>query len=66
MSPISVHELRFGTLLGPEKTPGNGFFSGHRFMRLPNAFLCGRGGGHDAWSVWLCVECCIVDASILL
>ena len=56
-----------GTLLGPEKTPGSSerwFFFGRSGRGLPNACLCGW------WlflgRVWLWVECCIVDASILL
>src|SRR4051812_10779485 len=59
-------ETRFGTLLGPEETPGWCFLVDRFWPWLPNAFRlwawwcpCGVG-------VWLCVECCIVDASILL
>lgn len=60
-------KLWFGTLLGPEKTPG---WFGLFFLAAPGldrltpavvwvVVVCGVG-------VWLCVECCIVDASILL
>jgi hypothetical protein len=57
----------FGTLLGPEKTPrfGGCVFSGCSWPGPSNASFVGVvvvvGVG-----VWLCVECCIVDASILL
>jgi len=69
--------VEFGTLLGPEKTAapvGVGGFSGRRSDRSSNASmvlsLCGVGlwvwWWRGGWGVWLCVECCIVDASILL
>jgi hypothetical protein len=53
----------FGTLLGPEETP---FWcllssrSGSSNALLVGVVVVGSIG------VWLCVECCIVDASILL
>jgi hypothetical protein len=63
--PLRVNE--FGTLLGPEETPvGWGFLGGRFRLWLSNAFLCGCGGGCGGFGVWWCVECCIVDASILL
>ena len=60
-----------GTLLGPEGTPaGAGVFLVPSPAWSSNASCapvwgsgCGGGGG---FGVWLCVECCIVDASILL
>ena len=56
---------RFGTLLGPEETPGWCSFLASRSWLGPLMRLVGCGG---VWmvGVWLCVECCIVDASILL
>ena len=53
------------TLLGPEKTPCLVFFLVRLLALSPNASLVGVVV--MVWSgVWLCVECCIVDASILL
>jgi hypothetical protein len=55
----------FGTLLGPEETPV-GVFSGCSWPGLSNALRL-LGWWWLWWvGVWLCVECCIVDASILL
>jgi hypothetical protein len=42
-----------------------GVLSGRSWSGLSNALVCGCGGGGGV-GVWLCVECCIVDASILL
>ena len=42
-----------------------GVLSGRSWSGLSNALVCGCGGGCGV-GVWLCVECCIVDASILL
>ncbi len=66
---------RFGTLLGPEETPVVVLFSGPPLCVVSNAvrhlvgfvpgWVCGCGGA-GGFGVWLCVECCIVDASILL
>ena len=57
------------TLLGPEETSGLwvgvGVFSGRPCCWLSNAWGCSGGGGCGG-GVWLFVECCIVDASILL
>ena len=53
------------TLLGPEKTPCLVFFLVRLLALSPNASLVGVVV--MVWSgVWLCVECCIVDASILV
>ena len=61
-----------GTLLGPEETPVLWVFF---LVRLLAGFLtrspscCCVGVGVVVlvgFGVWLCVECCIVDASILL
>ena len=58
-------ESGLGTLLGPEKTFAcAGVFLVRLLAGFPNALLW-------VWwcwwlGVWLCVECCIVDASILL
>ena len=41
------------------------FFRCHSWAGWPNARGCLCGGGVGG-GVWLCVECCIVDASILL
>jgi hypothetical protein len=51
------------------------FFSGCSWLGLSNAFggfagcddlwVVGCGGGCGWVGVWWCVECCIVDASIL-
>jgi hypothetical protein len=61
-------ELMLGTLLGPEETPWFGCVLGGRVwpdcLTHPGG-VCGCGGGCGV-GVWLCVECCIVDASILL
>jgi hypothetical protein len=73
---LSVFGLGFGTLLGPEETPVGGvFFSGCSWLGPSNAFggfagcddlwVVGCGGGCGWVGVWWCVECCIVDASIL-
>lgn len=53
----------FGMLLGPEETPVRGFSWCRSWLWLSNAGVCVRGGGCGV-GVWLCVECCIVDASI--
>jgi hypothetical protein len=62
---VEYGKSELGALLGPEETSCVDGFSGCRFCRgASNACLCGWwcvGGG-----VWLFVECCIVDASILL
>ena len=57
----------FGTLLGPEGTPGDRlcFLAAPGLDRLTHPY-CGCGGDRIGVGVWLCVECCIVDASILL
>jgi len=55
-----------GTLLGPEETPAcRVFLVDHLRLWSSNALFVGvvAVGGVG---VWLCVECCIVDASILL
>jgi hypothetical protein len=58
-------ESGLGTLLGPEETFAcAGVFLVRLLAGFPNALLW-------VWwcwwlGVWLCVECCIVDASILL
>ncbi len=61
---------KLGTLLGPEKTPVGVLFSGAAsgLGRLTHPLACvwGGCGGGCGVGVWLCVECCIVDASILL
>jgi hypothetical protein len=55
-----------GTLLGPEGTPCLGLFllaSGPGRLTRPLLWVW----WWPVWvGVWLCVECCIVDASILL
>ena len=65
----------FGTLLGPEKTsPVGGWFSlvavsgpgPSNASRGGALWFGGCGGGCGGFGVWWCVECCIVDASILL
>jgi hypothetical protein len=66
--PCEWPEDMLDTLLGPEKTPCLVWVvspAGPLLAGVPNAFVGGRGG---SWwvGVWLCVECCIVDASILL
>ncbi len=60
-----VGPVWLGTLLGPEETPGERVvFFGRSGSGFPNACV--------VWVVvvwcwvWLWVECCIVDASILL
>ena len=64
---INADRDGFGTLLGPEKTPGCGCVSwavpagGHLTLALCVWVVVAGVGG-----VWLFVECCIVDASILL
>jgi hypothetical protein len=65
--------MEFGTLLGPERIPGGPVVGVGVFLVLLLAWpsnasaLCGVGcGGGCGVGVWLCVECCIVDASILL
>jgi hypothetical protein len=59
-----------GTLLGPEETSGWVFFRWPLLAWLSNASVPGKWGvgcgGGCGVGVWLCVECCIVDASILL
>jgi len=55
----------FGTLLGPEKTPV-GVFLWPLLLSVSNARGLCVGGGAGRGGVWLFVECCIVDASILL
>src|SRR5215218_4495129 len=61
---------RARTLLGPEKTPCEvvlGTAPGLAGLTRSVALFVGRGcGGGCRVGVWLCVECCIVDASILL
>ena len=56
----------FGMLLGPERTSVGWvfFLAASGLGRLTPS--CGGGGGLLGFGVWLCVECCIVDASILL
>ena len=56
-----------GTLLGPEETPV-GVFSGPLWVLLSNAGMVVVLWSWWRWGiwVWLCVECCIVDASILV
>lgn len=58
-------KLWFGTLLGPEGTPVWWVLSLAAWvLGCPNAFWLGVV---VAWGLlWLWVECCIVDASILL
>jgi hypothetical protein len=58
-------KLKFGTLLGPEKTPG-GVFSAGLLLTWTSNVPCVGVVGSVMVGVWLCVECCIVDASILL
>jgi hypothetical protein len=58
-------------LLGPEKTPVWGFLGvaapGPDCLTHSLVLLWGGcGGGCGGFGVWWCVECCIVDASILL
>jgi hypothetical protein len=56
-------------LLGPEETPvGVVFLGGRSRLGLSNALrvVVGGCGGGCGVGVWWCVECCIVDASILL
>lgn len=63
-----VELVWLGTLLGPEGTPGSSerwVFSGRSGRGLPNASLLWVVVVVLGW-VWLWVECCIVDASILL
>jgi hypothetical protein len=57
-----------GTLLGPERTSRCGLFFLAVLItdRLTLTWVCGVGGGGWCGGVWLFVECCIVDASILL
>ena len=67
-------ETGFDTLLGPEKTSGRWwvfFLAMSGLDRLTHplcepVWLGGCGGGCGGFGVWWCVECCIVDASILL
>jgi hypothetical protein len=60
------------TLLGPEETPVGGVVLGAisgvaGLTRGVPCFVVGvLCGGGVVVGVWLCVECCIVDASILL
>ena len=55
---------RARTLLGPEETPvGVVLGAALGLAGLTREFSCGGGA---KVGVWLCVECCIVDASILL
>ena len=58
----------FGMLLGPEEIPvGWGFLGGCSWPGLSNALCCWWVWWWLWWvGVWWCVECCIVDASILL
>ena len=63
---LSVVVAGFGTLLGPEETPvrcvlGAASGLGRLTHSVVGVVVCRCGFG-----VWLCVECCIVDASILL
>ena len=63
---VHVSAGRARTLLGPEETPAWCFFGGTILG------LAGLTHGFsvvvavNGFGVWLCVECCIVDASILL
>ena len=68
--PVLCGAGGLGTLLGPEGTPVGccslvRLLAGHltHSLVLWGGFGCGGVGG---LGVWLCVECCIVDASILL
>jgi hypothetical protein len=56
-----------GTLLGPEETPACRVFlvAILGLAGLTHWGFCGVVVG-VGFGVWLCVECCIVDASILL
>ena len=56
-----------GTLLGPEETPGCRVFLVPLLVLSSNVSLACCGWVWWRWwvGVWLCVECCIVDASIL-
>ena len=60
------------TLLGPEETPAwVCSWCDHSWPGRPNAARGALGEGvvvvaASGVGVWLCVECCIVDASILL
>jgi len=58
----------FGTLLGPEKTPCLVWVVSLRDRSWPGLSNASPVGVVVVgWvGVWLCVECCIVDASILL
>jgi hypothetical protein len=61
---------KLGTLLGPEETSGWVFFraastADHLTLTFCR-FLVGCGWWWLCGGVWLFVECCIVDASILL
>ena len=61
---------KFGTLLGPEETSAcRVVFSGRPFPglgRLTHSWLLVGVVVVGGLGVWWCVECCIVDASILL
>ena len=66
----SGREEKFGMLLGPEKTPGLGGSLVRSWSWLSNAsawcsVVCSWWRPGEI-GVWLCVECCIVDASISL
>ena len=52
------------TLLGPEETPVRVLLG--TILGLAGLTPTVVGGGGFGVGVWLCVECCIVDASILL
>ena len=65
----------FGMLLGPEETPAVGW--GFLGVAVPGPDRLTHSCGRLLWAwwvwwwlwwvgVWWCVECCIVDASILL
>jgi hypothetical protein len=63
----SARECELGTLLGPEETPACRVFlvAILGLAGLTRWGFCGVVVG-VGFGVWLCVECCIVDASILL
>ena len=56
----------FGTLLGPEETPVVVLLGGRLWSFVSNASRVVGVVVRVGVGVWLCVECCIVDASILL
>ena len=56
-----------GTLLGPEETPASSRVFLVAILGLAGLTHWGSGVVVGVgFGVWLCVECCIVDASILL